>query len=51
MRLKYGGIFSDYFTTHLLPSQMVKKLKNRSAVGKVMGKSRVSCFSRRGYVW
>jgi len=29
---------------------MVKKLKTRSTFGKVMGKSRASCFSLRRYV-
>ena len=40
----------DYFITGLLLSEMVKEFENRSAFGKVMGKSRVSSFLTHGVV-
>jgi len=44
-RLRCGGIFINSFITCLLLSQMVKFFfENRLTLGKVMGKSRVSCF-------
>ena len=39
LRVRCGGIFSDYFITRLLLSQMVKNFENRSTFGKVMGKN------------
>jgi len=41
MRLRRGGIFSDYFIARFW---RWKNFENRSTFGEVMGKSRVCCF-------
>jgi len=46
MHLRCGGY--DRFITRLLLSLMVKNFENRSTLGEVVGKSRVSCFLTPG---
>ena len=47
MHLRCGGIFKDYFTTHLVQSDCERILKI-STFGEVMGKRSVSFFDLQG---